>query len=185
MSAIFLLLTAWSDVIKSFPVNQYSVGHCCWLTSSIQSAANRIVCFFFAEMDLGDSMGLIPYNFEPEYSSEEVILLSASVELEDNFLAVEDWCACDNCVEMTSENESVCCRTSKLTVGNLESHECITEHTNFEQIVLNPVILEGAFIQIMAFKGQTGRAPDNLSNRYVCLSYLTYILNSLYLVNSF
>ena len=125
-------------------------------------------------MDFSDSLGLIPYNFEPQLSEEELVLLSSvgdmTVEETVPYSAVEDWCSCTNCEEMKSD-ECVCCKTSDLTVGNLDDNECITEHIHFEQIVLNPVILEVAFIQIMAFKGQTGRAPDNLSNRYICLVY--------------
>ena len=132
-------------------------------------------------MDYSDSLGLIPYNFEPQLSEEELVLLSnvdnMTVEETIPYSAVEDWCSCNNCEEMKSD-ECVCCKTSDLTVGNLDDNECITEHTHFEQIVLNPVILEVAFIQIMAFKGQTGRAPDNLSNRYICL-FLSSITSNL------
>ena len=79
---------------------------------------------------------------------------------------VEDWCTCGNCAEMADADENICCKTSDLTVGSLESYDCITDHRNFDEIVLNPVILEVAIIQIMALKGQTGRAPDHILNRY-------------------
>ena len=102
-------------------------------------------------MDLGDSLGLIPFNFEPQLSSEELVLLSSvddmTVEETVPHSAVGDWCSCNNCEEMKSD-ECVCCKASDLTVGNLDDNECITEHTHFEQIVLNPVILEVASIQI-------------------------------------
>ena len=67
---------------------------------------------------------------------------------------------------MNSRDENVCCRSSDLCCWTLEEYQCITEQIHFGEIVLNPVILEVAYIQIMAFKGQTGRAPDVLNNRY-------------------
>ena len=33
--------------------------------------------FKIADMDLCDSLGLIPYNFEPQLSEEELVLLSS------------------------------------------------------------------------------------------------------------
>ena len=118
-------------------------------------------------MDSSDRLGLVAYNFEPEYTSEELLSLSSEGDLTvEESEPVEDWCTCDNCAEMANADENICCKTSDLTVGSLDSYDCITDHRNFDEIVLNPIILAVAFIQIMAFKGQTGRAPDHLLNRY-------------------
>ena len=55
-------------------------------------------------MDLVDSLGLIPYIFEPQLSAEELVLLSSvddmTVEETVPYSAVDDWCSCNNCEEM-------------------------------------------------------------------------------------
>lgn len=113
-----------------------------------------------------DSLGLIAYNFEPEYSSEELAVLENLPSDRDvTGLNLEQWCECSHCITMPTQAENVCCRNSDLTLANLDDYSCITEHVNFEDIVLNPVILEVAYIQIMVFKGQRGRAPDELNNK--------------------
>ena len=69
---------------------------------------------------------------------------------------------------MSSMQENVCCREKKLVLQNLDSDECIIDHANFETIVLNLVILEVSFIQMMVFKKkQCGCAPDQLSRKWV------------------
>ena len=68
---------------------------------------------------------------------------------------------------MSSMQENVCCREKKLVLQNLDSDECIKDHANFETIVLNLVILEVSFIQMMVFKKQCGSAPDQLSRKWV------------------
>ena len=116
-------------------------------------------------MQSQDSLGLVPYDFEPEYSVTELKILE-NVEISDSDVQEDgEWCDCENCAEMGSRDENICNRSSDLCCGTLEEYQCITEHRNFGEIVLNPVILEVAFIQIMAYKGRTGRAPDELSNR--------------------
>lgn len=111
-------------------------------------------------------LGLIPYNFEPEYSAEELENLENLRDVNENTVVdLEEWCDCKNCIVMPSADENLCCKSSDLTLPNMDSNDCITEHSNFDEIVLNPVILEVAYIQIMIFKGQRGRAPDQLSNK--------------------
>ena len=117
-------------------------------------------------MASNDSLGLVPYGFEPEYTASELEMLENNMTSDSECSDDGDWCVCENCVEMNSRDENVCCRSSDLCCGTLEEYQCITEHRHFGEIVLNPVILEVAYIQIMAFKGQTGRAPDELNNRY-------------------
>ena len=119
-------------------------------------------------MQSEDVLGLVAYDYEPEYSVLELESLENALEntdITDIEEKNDEWCDCENCTEMTSRDEHICCRSSDLCCGSLEDYQCITEHIHFEEIVLNPLILEVAFIQIMAFKGETGRAPDELNNR--------------------
>ena len=113
-----------------------------------------------------DSFGLTAYNFEPEYSAEELeeIESIATGRYGENTVD-DDFCTCLNCAIMSSTRENVCCRESELVLPNLDSYDCITDHPNFETIVLNPMVLEVSFIQMMVYKGHRGRAPDQLSNK--------------------
>ena len=120
-------------------------------------------------MQSEDVLGLVAYDYEPEYSVLVLESLEKALDNTNNGYIEEknvEWCDCENCTEMASRDEHICCRSSDLCCGSLEDYQCITEHIHFEKIVLNPVILEVAFIQIMALKGETGRAPDELNNRY-------------------
>ena len=121
-------------------------------------------------MQSEDVLGLVAYDYEPEYSVLELESLENALENIDIEEKNDAWCDCENCTEMTSRDENICCRSSDLCCGSLEDYQCITEHKHFEEIVLNPMILEVAFIQIMALKGETGRAPDELDNRYSVFS---------------
>jgi hypothetical protein len=69
------------------------------------------------------------------------------------------------CEEMPSSEESMCCRSSEYVQPNIDKLKCITEHPQFQLLILNPDVLTVAFIQIMIYKRQPGRAPDNLTNK--------------------
>ena len=53
---------------------------------------------------------------------------------------------------MSSMRENECCHENELFRPNLDSYDCITDHANFETVVLNPVILEVSFIQMTVTK---------------------------------
>ena len=114
-------------------------------------------------MSIEDSLGLNGYSFEPDYNEQELETLEETVPYEESPL--EEWCDCGHCCEMGKPEETVCCKNSDLCIPNLEDYGCITDHDNFDDIVLNPIILEVAFIQIMMYMGHCGRAPDQLNNK--------------------
>ena len=114
--------------------------------------------------------GLKPYNFEPEYTEEELAeLATASDENSGNNDSSQQTCRCTHCRFQTAivEEETTCCVDNDLTVSNLEDYCCITDHPSFHTIVLNRTVLEVAYIQSLAYKRSHVTAPSVLSNRYV------------------
>ena len=118
--------------------------------------------------------GLKPYNFEPEYTEEELAeLATASDENSGNDDSLQQTCRCTHCRFQTAivEEEKTCCvDNTHLTVSNIEDYCCITDHPSFHTIVLNRTVLEVAYIQSLAYKRSHVTAPSVLSNRYVPLS---------------
>ncbi len=105
-----------------------------------------------------DEPGLIGFNYEPEYTEEELEQMverggerrdDAGDEQEDDGrerrLGNTTWCQCDQCTAMPTEKESLCCAEEdanllqKLHDGFME---CITEHPDFTSICLTPPVLE-------------------------------------------
>ena len=95
---------------------------------SLQSA-DLIPAVFIVNMSQ-----ILPYQFEPEYSSSEEQPQSAAEEEEgeedsvsnegnENRLSNMSWCSCERCVAMPSEKECVCCKEvtflSKIVEGTL------------------------------------------------------------------
>lgn len=64
----------------------------------------------------------------------------------------------------------MCCRDNDLTNTNLDHHECITEHSSFERIVLDDMVLEVAYVQIMAENSTCARAPTAGTQVWIIIS---------------
>jgi len=94
------------------------------------------------------------YDCEPEYTEEEVKKLKSSSESESSDcdssrLENLHWCSCRNCVigfSMTLQ-ECKCCRESNILGEKLQDLKCITDHPDFENLMLNPSVLELSFIR--------------------------------------
>lgn len=106
---------------------------------------------------------IIPYAFEPEYTDEELEILPA----DNNWIipTLEEWCSCGQCDVMPTAEECMCCKQCDYTIENMEELGCITDHKQFDLLILNPDVLSISFIQFMLFKKQQGRAPEHLSNK--------------------
>ncbi|XP_078363902.1 uncharacterized protein LOC144648145 [Oculina patagonica] len=92
---------------------------------------------------------IIPFQLEPEYSSDEERPKSI-VEEEEEVLFPELgnlrlgnslWCICTNCSEMPSEKECVCCKEMKNIYLMMEGLHCVTQHENFSAVCLNRDVL--------------------------------------------
>lgn len=101
------------------------------------------------------------YGCEPEYSEKELIdiissqednadILSSSSEDEAESSRLENlhWCRCKNCViglDFTLE-ECLCCKECGILTQKMEGINCITEHKDFNNLILNSSVLELGFI---------------------------------------
>ena len=97
------------------------------------------------------------YGCEPEYSEKELIdiissqednadILSSSSEDEAESSRLENlhWCRCKNCViglDFTLE-ECLCCKECGILTQKMEGINCITEHKDFNNLILNSSVLD-------------------------------------------
>ena len=125
----------------------------------------KILCCFV--YDIAKSLGLIAFDFEPEFTEEELLVR----DLKNPVLAVDmavdesERCQCLHCRPMTTAAECVCCRSSTLTAGRFGTNECITEDRRIQSVVLNEDVLTTKYVQMMLDTGRHGLAPDSLDNR--------------------
>ena len=117
--------------------------------------------------------GLKPYNFEPEYTEEELAeLATASDENSGNDGSSQQTCRCTHCPVPNcycQRRENVLCgqRSDSFQPRGLLLHN---GPSILPTIVLNRTVLEVAYIQSLAYKRSHVTAPAVLSNRYVPLS---------------
>lgn len=116
---------------------------------------------------------------------QEQSVYSSSGSEEDEGLAlrgnVEQWCTCNNCTDMASHREKVCCddmqscseKKDDATVyyGKDSSFECICDHPGFRLVCLRWEVLELAWNQ---YKRQYGREAYNNHNRYKRYRHVAY-----------
>lgn len=100
------------------------------------------------------------YGCEPEYTKEEFDQLEAALtegstgssssdeELDSSRLENLHWCRCRNCViGLTfTIDECLCCKECNIITEKLIGLKCITEHEDFENLILNESVLELAYI---------------------------------------
>lgn len=110
--------------------------------------------------------GIKPYAFEPEYQEEELENLATGNNPSSPIIpTLDEWCSCGHCEVMPTVEECVCCKQCDYTIGNMGDLGCITDHDQFDLLILNPDVLSIAFIQFTMLKKQQGRAPEHLSNK--------------------
>ncbi|XP_037561720.1 P2X purinoceptor 7-like [Dermacentor silvarum] len=77
------------------------------------------------------------------------------------------WCACGRCVASASAEENVCCRDVGEVVAK-GTDDCITRHSHFPGICLNPGVLEAAFY---ALQELGVRVEGELHEKYRVVAY--------------
>lgn len=106
------------------------------------------------------------YECEPEYTEEELRVISEKEICETSCESSEDeldssrlenlhWCRCRCCViglTMTLE-ECKCCKEFNILSEKLETLKCITDHPDFETLILSPAVLELSFIRHRRYQG--------------------------------
>lgn len=101
----------------------------------------------------------LPYQFEPEYTEEELQEMEEeerrrAVELQQEMAETQPrvagnlWCVCGRCEAMATEEECLCCHEWDLLHRGQDSPrengQCFTEVENFSGF-LNPMVLEAFF----------------------------------------
>ena len=110
------------------------------------------------------------YQIEPEFTEEEIesqnLASSPVVSVNERGMSL-DWCTCENCRILVTFNECLCSDEFDYYVTDyINSHtKCISLHSYFETVCLNPVINDTAYITYIRYKSQRGKAPDHLNNK--------------------
>ena len=100
------------------------------------------------------------YGCEPEYTKEELDHWESAVtegstgsssseeDVDSSRLENLHWCQCKNCViGLTfTVDECLCCKECNIIMEKLQRLNCITEHEDFENLILNESVLELAYV---------------------------------------
>ncbi|XP_073241599.1 P2X purinoceptor 7-like [Porites lutea] len=117
--------------------------------------------------------GVQPFQFEPTYPpGQEPIDLEEESESGDTNqrdargrIGSTEWCSCEECVAMATEEECFCCQ--ELAELNQKLDEsgvgCITEHAKFRIICLDTDVLNTALVAIHNIR--CNPLPDLIENR--------------------
>lgn len=103
----------------------------------------------------------------------------------ENRSETRNWCSCEKCVNMTTNQEAICCQeydNIKHLAGN---YTYITQNNLFEKLVLNIDVLNITRHQlILKSKNKTKRQllsvnePKNKLWRYLTYKHFTYWVNA-------
>ena len=113
------------------------------------------------------------YQYEPEYTEEELAAVAAtneeSTNNEEDEASDKNCCSCGYCALLPKQRECLCCRQFQHYDEHYitEDIPCISLHPDFDIICLNNTVLETAYVVFMRYKRLEGRAPDSLSPRYI------------------
>ncbi|CAH1779227.1 unnamed protein product [Owenia fusiformis] len=132
--------------------------------------------------DIDDTFGIQGYQFEPEYTEEELREMEVEearlrdAEAENEIPEVLEFCICKKTdlemgcdrANLLDSKEAVCCRGEQwidlLSSKCGQEEECITNHDDFAVVILHPAVLLLAFCRFLDFKKRKGARPNSLTN---------------------
>ncbi|XP_060085557.1 P2X purinoceptor 7-like [Ylistrum balloti] len=85
-----------------------------------------------------------------------------------------EWCSCNLCTPMPTEEERQCCRDMIILQEKLEDIECITHHEGFIANCLNIHVLETSFYEYADEHGDEGQS-QNIHRMYRLVAYRRFI----------
>ena len=133
------------------------------------------------------------YEYEPEFTEEEMKSISEqghessssedNSDLDSSRLENLHWCKCRNCVIGLTFTvvECKCCQECTILDEKLQDIKCITQHKDFENLMLNPSVLELSFIRHRRYQN-IYKTVTKMSNRQVLSYFLLFSNHILWLV---
>ncbi|CAI6353104.1 unnamed protein product [Macrosiphum euphorbiae] len=130
------------------------------------------------------------YLFEPEYENDDeidTVLEYHGIQYVnyENRSGTRNWCSCEKCVVMTTDQESMCCQEYDKIKHLAGNYECITQNNLFEKLVLDKDVLTITRHQlILKSKNKTKRqllSVDEAENklwRYLAYKNFTSWINA-------
>lgn len=130
------------------------------------------------------------YLFEPEYENYDeidTVLEYHGIQYVnyENRSGTSNWCSCEKCVVMTTDQESMCCHEYDKIKHLAGNYACITQNNLFEKLVLDKDVLTITRHQlILKSKNKTKRqlpSVDEAENklwRYLAYKNFTSWINA-------
>lgn len=130
------------------------------------------------------------YLFELEYENDDEInsfLEYSAIQYVnyENRSGTRNWCSCEKCVVMTTNQESVCCQEYANIKHLIRNYTFITQNNLFEKLILDRDVLNITRYQlILKSKNKTKRQllsvdePENKLWRYLAYKNFTSWINA-------
>ncbi|XP_060069478.1 P2X purinoceptor 7-like [Ylistrum balloti] len=129
-----------------------------------------------------------PYMYEPETSNNDDHIDSDSSDCSEELhirgdeddvdsmasdQPVGEWCSCNMCSHMSTEDERKCCQDMSILEEKLTDIGCITQHEGFIANCLNMHVLETSYYEYAETHGP-GRQED-IHRKYRLVAYRRFI----------
>ncbi|XP_063054004.1 uncharacterized protein LOC134448231 isoform X2 [Engraulis encrasicolus] len=128
--------------------------------------------------------GIQPYMFEPLPRNAVSITPAEETDVHPReHWDVTQWCSCDNCVNVPSGPEKVCCKEvdqiikkceEAMLVG-LEMLNCITKHAGFPNVCLDPWVLQTEYANIVQYHYDKDQGNFSENERWRHTAYRIFV----------
>ncbi|XP_070539207.1 uncharacterized protein [Ptychodera flava] len=134
-----------------------------------------------------DGQQIVPYRFEPysQASDEdsdgpdpEVVNDDVNCVVDIGRLQNTEWCTCNNCGNMPTVNECVCCGEIDVLQLEKEMHgnlTCIVNHPGFTNCCLDEFVLRVANFAYIDHHGHHRRSQAKQHERYRYIAYRQFV----------